>query len=104
MAGVELFLCLGGGAGRRLTRRRRGLRRPARHAVLEAAYALAQSAHDFRNSAPAEENQNDRQNDQPMKDTELTHRNPPRALLKTAPTVLQEALLGNATAVLTHRL
>ncbi len=47
----------------------------------------------------AEENQNDRQNDQPMKDTELTHRNPPRALLKTALTVLQDALRGKSAAV-----
>src|SRR5437763_647312 len=43
------------------------------HAFLETADALAEPFHDFWDALSAKENQNNRKNDHPMKNTELTH-------------------------------
>ena len=63
---------------RRLCRRRWSLRRSG-HAVLEAADTFAKSLHDFRDALAAKENQYNRQNHEPMKNTKFTHEPPPRA-------------------------
>src|SRR6266566_416641 len=54
-------------------RRRRGRLRRAGHALLEAADAFAEALHHFGNAPAAKENQHHCQNNQPMKNTELTH-------------------------------
>src|SRR6266571_4472393 len=71
---------LGGSRSRCLCRRRRRVRITG-HAFLEAANAFTQSLHDFGDAPAAKENQHNGQNDQPMKNTELTHELPPRAPL-----------------------
>src|SRR6266571_734111 len=69
--------------GRRILKKKRRRRRvrTAGHAFLEAANAFTQSLHDFGDAPAAKENQHHGQNDQPMKNTELTHEPPPRAPL-----------------------
>src|ERR1700751_4932982 len=54
-------------------RRRRGRMRGAGHAFLEAADAFAEALHHFGNAPAAKENQDNRQNNQPVNNTELTH-------------------------------
>src|SRR6516162_940533 len=54
-------------------RRRRGRLRRAGHAFLEAADAFAEALHHFGNAPAAKENQHNGQNNQPVKNTELTH-------------------------------
>src|SRR5215472_1342089 len=92
-----LFFC------RRLWRGRRGLRwrcrrrvRGAGHTFLKAANAFAEPLHDFRDALSAKENQNDGQNDHPVKNTELTHEPPPRPNPVGAPipTLAQSFLWG----------
>ena len=70
---------------RRRGRRRLGRRccrrvRSAGHALLKTADAFAETFHDFRDTLSAKENKDNRQNDHPMENDELTHELPPRAL------------------------
>ncbi len=64
---------------RRCLRWRRWRLRGAGHSFLEAADAFAKTFHHFGDAPSAKENQNNGKNDQPMKNTELTHELPPRA-------------------------
>jgi hypothetical protein len=64
----------------RLLRRRCGRMRRTGHSFLEIANALAQPAHHFGNLPSAEQKQHDGQHHQPMKNTKLTHKPPPRTL------------------------
>src|SRR6266404_4399952 len=82
--------------GRRvLLRRRRGCMRTPRHALLEAANALAEPTCKFGNFPPAEQEQDNRQDYQPMNRTKLAHESPPRAIYGALLTTLtQDALRG----------
>src|SRR5258708_39137457 len=69
--------------GRRvLLRRRRGCMRPPRHALLEAADALAQPTCKVGNFPPAEQEQDNPQDHQPMDRTKLAHESPPRPICR----------------------
>src|SRR5580704_7533665 len=61
-----------GGSGLSRWGRRRGCVYSA-HAVFKAANAFAQALHDLGDATAAEEDQHDRQYDQPVENTKLTH-------------------------------
>src|SRR5260370_39438873 len=77
-----------------LLRRRRGRMRSPRHAFFEAADALAEPARKFGNFPSAEQEQNNRQDYQPMDRTKLAHESPPRAIRSALITTLTQGCLA----------
>src|SRR5713101_7624712 len=78
-----------------LLRRRRCRVRCPRHAFLETADAFAQASRQLRNLPPSEQEQDNRQDYQPMDRTKLAHESPPRAICGALLTTLtQDALRG----------
>src|ERR1700730_10097136 len=69
----------------RLLRRRRGRVRRAGHSFFETADAFPEPPREFGNLAAPEQEQDNRQDDQPMNWTKLTHEQPPRDLPVRAP-------------------
>jgi hypothetical protein len=78
-----------------LLRRRRCRVRCPGHALFEAADAFAQASRQLGNLPPSEQEQDNRQDYQPMDRTKLAHESPPRAIRGALLTTLtQEALRG----------